>query len=201
MAEPSLEDRRAAWFRRRTEEIAREKAAAAYRAWSRLGQPDDDAIFGAAGDDVLAGGGGADRLDGGAKPRPQLRGTSDFSNAVAGAVNAITAGPNSRGNFKVQERHRVELRRGAGDDVSAGAQVFGHEFGAQGRLEPPSARREVVVSGVTGRNGRRSLVEFPDRVRLFNTPAGELRIELNRDLRLPGLLGVFNKDAGQYVVR
>lgn len=137
-----------------------------------------------------------------AQPRKPLTGRPGTAAVVAGALNTIVSGPNTSAPVRAKGVDGV-VRRGAGRDVSAEGKVWmpgiprlpglpAPRLRAEGALEPPTGRAEVVISKVRGRGA----VELPDRVRFFNTPGGELDVELPSD----GRIGPVPIAKGVYVI-
>lgn len=120
-----------------------------------------------------------------AQPKPQpkpspLKGRPGAAALVAGALNAITAGPNTTGTAEIENWGKGTIRRGPAADVHVNGRVGGIGFGADGTLDPASGKPEVSFSDVKGRG----LVKLPPRIRVFTTPTGELDFELSGPIKL-----------------
>jgi len=116
-----------------------------------------------------------------------LTGRPGVAEMVAGTLNVIASGPNTSGPLP----EGGTIRRGPGRDIHAGASFLGKRVGADGVLDPASARAEISASQIKGRG-----VRLPSRARIYNTPSGELRIELPEPIRL----GPFSRRKGTYVI-
>jgi len=137
-------------------------------------QAGDDAIFARSGQDVLQGGAGSDTISAAGPPRQKLTGRPGTAALVAGALNTIAGAPNTSAPVP-----GGVLRRGAGSAVRGDASILGRHLGAHGFLDPPTGKPEVSVSGLEGEG-----VILPSHVRVFNTPSGELDIELPAAVKL-----------------
>jgi hypothetical protein len=115
------------------------------------------------------------------------------ANPPDGAVNRVAARPDTSAQFNVKGV-KARLRRGASASIAFEARHPLVNIAASGRIEPPSGRREVVVSQVADQS-RPLFSSFPRVVRVFNTQSGELRYEVH-----PGLkFGPFvNIEEGQH---
>lgn len=118
-----------------------------------------------------------------------LRGRPGTAALVAGALNTIAGGPNTSARITGDHVDGV-IARGGGRDVTADAKVFGFGTHARGTIDPQTGRREISVSGL---NGNRPL---PSHVRVYNTPSGELDLDLSG----PANLGLIKKGKGIYVI-
>lgn len=198
-----MEDMLERWYRRRTEDIAAEKVEAERRAWSALGRlARSDEFHGGVGSDILAGDAAGDRLQ---SPReqsqPTLTGRPGFPAAVAGMINAVTAGPNTSKHIEAQGI-RVGLSRGNDAALEGALRLPGvGVISASARLQPASSKKEVVVSSVSGRSSLGDIVSFPKTARVFNTPSGELRYEFSPDFQLKLPFVTVKHRAGQYVIK
>lgn len=126
-----------------------------------------------------------------------LTGRPGAAAMVAGAVNAITRGPNRSAPIDTK-RFTGRISRGAGRDVRAEGKLRLKDtpiplpVGASGLLEPPTGRAEVMVSGVKGRG-----IGLPGRIRIYTTPSGELDFDLPGPVRV-GPFPIL--DRGTYVI-
>ena len=126
-----------------------------------------------------------------------LTGRAGTAAMVAGAVNAITSGPNQSAPIDTK-RFTGRISRGAGRDVRAEGNLRLNDtpiplpVGASGLLEPATGRAEVTVSGVKGRG-----IGLPGRIRIFTTPSGELDVDLPGPVRV-GPFPILDK--GTYVI-
>jgi hypothetical protein len=77
----------------------------------------------------------------------------------------------------------------------ARGRVFGIPAGARGVLDPQTGRAEVSVSDV---HSETRGVRLPPKVRVYNTPSGELDVTLSSDVTLPVFGTVAGK--GTYVI-
>lgn len=135
-------------------------------------------------------------------PNGLLRGSDAVSRTIAGAVNRLTAGPGGSGAFRYKGAD-VALQRGRGSDFSAEANhLLTGEIEATGYIDPPSGRREVGFSGLKIGGDRLAFGFAPTRLRLFNTPSGELRAEFQPriDVSVPGLPRFRTAPGDQYVI-
>jgi hypothetical protein len=167
------------WFRRRTADIAADKAQRAYQAWQALSAPangPDDVIAAGTSGDTLVGSDGADKL---ARPYPKLRGRPGVEATIAGVANAITAQPNSHATFP-SSVGSISVLRGPGEGVQAGV----WDMGASGQLAPPSDRAEVKIDNI--RKSGFLPGSLPDRARLFTTPDGRLMYEIHPGAKIFG---------------
>lgn len=133
--------------------------------------------MGGAGDDALA-----------AQPtRQKLTGRPGRAAEVAGIVNAITESPNTRRTLPTKVGS-FDISRGAGQQVDAHGQVKipkapsflpSPTVSVTGRLDPAGGGGDVSISGVTGSVSAGRFDTFPKRVRIFNTPTGELDYEIH----------------------
>jgi hypothetical protein len=146
-----------------------------------------DAIQDQSGQDVLLGGAAHDTISA-ATAGQKLTGRPGTPALVAGALNTIAGSPNTSAAVP-----GGTLRRGAGSDVRGDARIFGRHIGAHGSLDPPSGRSEVSVSGIQGEG-----VTLPPRVRVYNTPTGELDLELPDSIKIKGFT---IQKKGTYVIR
>jgi hypothetical protein len=133
--------------------------------------------------------GGAPTMQLAAQGYPQLTGSGPIGGPVAAAINAITAGPNTRARASLPIVGSVVMQRGPGDDVSA-RRLIG---AAHGRLEPPGA-------GVSLTDVHPDLPfkvkSFPARIDVFNTPDGGLHYRIAPGLDMPGI----KLAPGEYVI-
>ncbi|RAK60878.1 hypothetical protein DJ021_14185 [Phenylobacterium hankyongense] len=176
---PYDDDAMTNWFRRRTVDIAADKAQRAYQAWQALSAPAngaDQAIAAGAGGDTLVGSDGADKL---ARPYPKLRGRPGVEATIAGVANAITAQPNSHATYP-SPMGTIRVTRGLGDGVRAQAPGIA----ASGQLAPPSDRAQVEVDNI--RKSGFLPGSLPDRARLFTTPDGRLMYEIHPGAKIFG---------------
>lgn len=131
--------------------------------------------------------------------QPILTGSPGVAAAVAAAVNAITAGPNTSSGFRTKNTD-VNLRRGAGADIYGSATYKKAHIGVAGQLDPPSGRREIRVSGLRADTPVVN-IRTPRSVRLFNTNDNELRYELTSPFQVDLLrVPILKIRAGQYVI-
>lgn len=116
-----------------------------------------------------------------------LTGRLGDAEAVAKAINRVTAGPNTIAPLETGPAQGA-IQRGRGQDVTAKGKVkfLGKDWdvSASGKLDPGAPAGEVDVSGVElhGPLGI-SLGKIP-RLRLRNSPTGELDAELPDDVRI-----------------
>lgn len=132
----------------------------------------------------------------GAKPatgvkQPPLTGRPGMAVGVARVVNTIAGGPNTTADLH-EDGLRGTFRRGAGRDFQGEGKVLGfYPVGVTGTLNPPTGRPEVSAAGVRGHGAK-----LPDRIRIYNTPTGELDAELSGPLSV----GPFRIRKGVYVI-
>jgi len=119
---------------------------------------------------------------------------------VAGALNTISSGPNTSAPVDIPaEKGRVQgsITRGPGRDFRAEGRVsLGRlttpRVGATGTLDPSTGRPELSASDIRGRG-----IGLPPRVRVYNTPTGELDVTLSGPVRF----GPFTlAEEGTYVI-
>ena len=125
--------------------------------------------------------------------RGPLTGRPGKAAIVAGALNAIASGPNTSApvnGLGVPSRD-VRVSRGSGRDIRTSGRVLGTDVSATGTLDPPTGRAEISASGVRGEH-----IGLPSRLRVYNTPGGELDLELPGPVRL----GPVGLPAGTYVI-
>jgi len=118
---------------------------------------------------------------------------------VAGALNTIAGGPNRSAPIEVKGRVDGTISRGSGRDVHAQGTITPPvlhrpiRVGAQGTLDPLTpGKAEVSASGIRGTGGG-----LPSRVRVYNTPTGELDIDLGGPVKV---FGVPMLGGGAYVI-
>jgi hypothetical protein len=111
-----------------------------------------------------------------AASRGPLTGRPGVAAVVAGALNTIAGGPNTSAPIRTGSVNGA-VTRGDGQDIRGTARIFGipRPLGARGTLNPPSGRKEIGVSEVESETPG---LDLPDRVRIYNTPTGQLNIEL-----------------------
>lgn len=166
-------DQRTAWFKRKTVDIEAEKAARQQAVWQALSSPQPSKPAPAA------------------PQYPKLTGRPGLAAAIAGGINTITSGPNTRAPFKYGV-WKTEVRRGNGRDLRATLPGGGV---ADGELAPPTSTPEVRVGGI--RESSR-LFDLPRGVRVFNAPDGDLLVELDGDARFSRLPPI---KSGRYEIR
>ena len=126
-----------------------------------------------------------------------LTGRPGAAAMVAGAVNAVTSGPNQSAPINTKG-FTGWISRGAGRDVRAEGKLRLKDMpiplpvGASGLLEPPTGRAEVTVSVVKGRG-----IGLPGRIRIYTTPSGELDFDLPGPVKV-GPFPILEK--GTYVI-
>jgi hypothetical protein len=123
-----------------------------------------------------------------ARPRGPLRGRPGPAAVVADTLNTIASGPNTSAPVHTKGVDGV-VRRGEGYDVSGEAKIaipnvpYKPSVRAEGMLEPPTGRAEVIISKPRG-HSILGAVELPERIRFFNTPSGELDVDLPSDVKI-----------------
>jgi len=128
-----------------------------------------------------------------------LTGRPGTAAMVAGALSTIAGGPNTSAPISVKGRVDGTISRGSGQDIGAQGKVtipvLGPiTVGASGTLDPTTAgKAEVSVSGVKGKG-----VGLPPKARFYNTPSGELDVDLSGDLKFRGFT---IRKRGTYVVQ
>ena len=123
--------------------------------------------------------------------QPPLTGRRGMAAGVARVLNTIASGPNTSAGLK-EDGVRGQFRRGPGRDFQGEGKVFRvYPVGVSGTLDPPTGRAEVSASGVKGRGAK-----LPERIRIYNTPAGELDVDLSG----PVQVGPIRLDKGVYVI-
>jgi hypothetical protein len=130
--------------------------------------------------------------------RGPLTGRPGTAAMVAGALNTIAGGANTSAPIDIKGRVDGTISRGSGQDVRAQGKVRLPLLGpipvdARGTLDPPApGKAEVSVSNINGKG-----VGLP-RARFYNTPSGELDVDLSGDLKFGG---VTIRKRGTYVVQ
>jgi hypothetical protein len=163
---------------------------------------------------------GADIPGGNPGPRPVmpvaaarrgLTGRSGAAEMVAGAINTMAASTNSRTTIP-SSVGPITVSRGPGQQVDAGGRAkirvkgvpisTSVPFGVSGQLDAASTQPGVSFSKVAGHVGIGGFESFPNHLRVFNTPTGELDYEFCPDIRYsaPGGLFRWSYPAGTYVI-
>lgn len=102
------------------------------------------------------------------------------ASTIAGALNAVAAGPNTSAPVDV-DHFTGSVSRDGGRKLTAEGRATipklgaGIKVGGSGNLDPPTGRAEISASGLKGRDG----LGLPERVRFYTTPSGELDVYLS----------------------
>ena len=106
-----------------------------------------------------------------------LTGRPGIAARIAGALNTIVGGANRSASVDTS-MVRGTVTRGAGRDLDAQGSVLGLPVGARRVLDPPTGRAEISASGFKGEG-----IGLPPHVRIYNTPTGELDIDLSGPIK------------------
>lgn len=124
-------------------------------------------------------------------PSGPLTGRPGPAARVARALNTIASAPNTSAQVS-EDRVSGTLLRGPAGDVRARGRIAGlYRVGADGRLDPPTGRPEISVSGLKGEG-----IDLPAHVRFYNTPTGELDVDLSGSIGV----GPLRVGKGVYVI-
>lgn len=115
---------------------------------------------------------------GAAPVQPPLTGRPGVAAQIAGALNAIAAAPNTSAHVDAGLVHGT-VTRGAGREIAAQGRYGLGRAKVRGVLDPPTGRAEISASGLKG-----GLLGLPPRVRIYNTPTGELDVDLTGPIRI-----------------
>lgn len=178
---------------------------------NRLLQARNDPFFGAYAQDQLEGEALTDRLEPVAARRP-LTGRPGIAADIAKVINTVTSGPGTRAQLP-RNFGSVAISRDARQGVNARGNVkipttgLHPSIDVTGQLDPGNGTSDVAISGMTGNVGAGKFDEFPKRIRVFNTPTGELDLEMHPGIGISApipftgrRMRIFGRPEGIYVI-